>query len=345
MCSGYYSYKEGYTPDFKGIDNFNGQIIHPQKWTDDVNYNDKNVIVIGSGATAVTIVPEMAKKAKHVTMLQRSPTYVVSAPEKDPVAKILQNFLPNKAAYFFVRWKNIIRQHWFFTLCKKNPKRVKDFILSQIRKELGPNYDIKKHFTPNYNPWDQRMCLVPNGDLFESIKNKKASVVTDQIDHFTDKGIKLKSGDELGADLVVTATGLNMELLSNIELIVDEEKIDLSKTITYKGMMFSGVPNLVSTFGYTNASWTLGADLTSEYVCRLINLMEKKSLKKCCPEANDNIEQDENYLNLSSGYIERSKNIFPKQGKKKPWKNNQNFIKDVFQIRYGDIKDGDMKFS
>ena len=173
MCSGYYSYKEGYTPDFKGIDNFNGQIIHPQKWTDDVNYNDKNVIVIGSGATAVTIVPEMAKKAKHVTMLQRSPTYVVSAPEKDPVAKILQNFLPNKAAYFFVRWKNIIRQHWFFTLCKKNPKRVKDFILSQIRKELGPNYDIKKHFTPNYNPWDQRMCLVPNGDLFESIKNKK----------------------------------------------------------------------------------------------------------------------------------------------------------------------------
>ncbi len=225
----------------------------------------------------------MAKKAKHVTMLQRSPTYVVSAPEKDPVAKILQNFLPNKAAYFFVRWKNIIRQHWFFTLCKKNPKRVKDFILSQIRKELGPNYDIKKHFTPNYNPWDQRMCLVPNGDLFESIKNKKASVVTDQIDHFTDKGIKLKSGDELGADLVVTATGLNMELLSNIELIVDEEKIDLSKTITYKGMMFSGVPNLVSTFGYTNASWTLGADLTSEYVCRLINLMEKKSLKKCCP--------------------------------------------------------------
>ena len=310
MCSGYYSYKEGYTPDFKGIDNFNGQIIHPQKWTDDVNYNDKNVIVIGSGATAVTIVPEMAKKAKHVTMLQRSPTYVVSAPEKDPVAKILQNFLPNKAAYFFVRWKNIIRQHWFFTLCKKNPKRVKDFILSQIRKELGPNYDIKKHFTPNYNPWDQRMCLVPNGDLFESIKNKKASVVTDQIDHFTDKGIKLKSGDELGADLVVTATGLNMELLSNIELIVDEEKIDLSKTITYKGMMFSGVPNLVSTFGYTNASWTLGADLTSEYVCRLINLMEKKSLKKCCPEANDNIEQDENYLNLSSGYIERSKNFF-----------------------------------
>ena len=303
------------------------------------------MIVIGSGATAVTIVPEMAKKAKHVTMLQRSPTYVVSAPEKDPVAKILQNFLPNKAAYFFVRWKNIIRQHWFFTLCKKNPKRVKDFILSQIRKELGPNYDIKKHFTPNYNPWDQRMCLVPNGDLFESIKNKKASVVTDQIDHFTDKGIKLKSGDELGADLVVTATGLNMELLSNIELIVDEEKIDLSKTITYKGMMFSGVPNLVSTFGYTNASWTLGADLTSEYVCRLINLMEKKSLKKCCPEANDNIEQDENYLNLSSGYIERSKNIFPKQGKKKPWKNNQNFIKDVFQIRYGEIKDGDMKFS
>ena len=189
------------------------------------------------------------------------------------------------------------------------------------------------------------MCLVPNGDLFDSINNKKASVVTDKIEHFTDNGIKLKSGDELPADLVVTATGLNMELLSNIELTVDKSKIDISNTITYKGMMFSGVPNLVSTFGYTNASWTLGADLTSEYVCRLLNLMEKKSVKKCCPESNEDIEKDENWLNLSSGYIERSKNIFPQQGKERPWNNNQNFIKDVFQIRYGDLKDEDMKFS
>lgn len=345
MCSGYYSYKEGYTPDFEGINDFNGQIVHPQKWTTDINYVDKNVIVIGSGATAVTIVPEVAKKAKHVTMLQRSPTYVVSAPQKDPIASLLQSFLPTKAAYFIVRWKNILRQHWFFRLCKSNPKRVKDFILSQIRKELGPDYDIEKHFTPNYNPWDQRMCLVPNGDLFESINNKKASIVTDEINCFTRNGIKLKSGDELAADLVVTATGLNMELLSNIDLIVDKSKIDLSNTVTYKGMMFSGVPNLVSTFGYTNASWTLGADLTSEYVCRLLNLMEKKSVTKCCPEANESIEKDENWLNLSSGYIERSKDIFPKQGKEKPWKNNQNFIKDIFQIRYGDLKDDDMKFS
>jgi cation diffusion facilitator CzcD-associated flavoprotein CzcO len=345
MCSGYYSYKEGYTPDFEGINDFNGKIVHPQKWTSDINYVDKNVIVIGSGATAVTIVPEVAKKAKHVTMLQRSPTYVVSAPQKDPIASLLQSFLPTKAAYFIVRWKNILRQHWFFRLCKSNPKRVKDFILSQIRKELGPDYDIEKHFTPNYNPWDQRMCLVPNGDLFESINNKKASIVTDEINCFTRNGIKLKSGDELAADLVVTATGLNMELLSNIDLIVDKSKIDLSNTVTYKGMMFSGVPNLVSTFGYTNASWTLGADLTSEYVCRLLNLMEKKSVTKCCPEANESIEKDENWLNLSSGYIERSKDIFPKQGKEEPWKNNQNFIKDIFQIRYGDLKDDDMKFS
>ena len=345
MCSGYYSYKEGYTPNFAGIDNFNGRIVHPQKWTEDINYKDKNVIVIGSGATAVTIVPEIAKQAKHVTMLQRSPTYVVSAPEKDPLARILQKILPIKAAYFLVRWKNILRQHWFFRLCKRNPKAVKNFILSQIRKELGPNYDIKKHFTPNYNPWDQRMCLVPNGDLFQSINNKKASVVTDEIDCFTSNGIKLKSGDELSADLVVTATGLNMELLSNINLTVDNSKINLTNTVTYKGMMFSGVPNLVSTFGYTNASWTLGADLTSEYVCRLLNLMEKKSVKKCCPEANENIVKDENWLNLSSGYIERSRNIFPKQGKEKPWQNNQNFIKDVFQIRYGDLKDEDLKFS
>ena len=345
MCGGYYSYDKPHQPQFDGQESFNGKILHPQFWDESLDYANKNIVVIGSGATAVTLVPALAKTAKHVVMLQRSPSYVIAAPEADAINLKLKKFLPLKLAYFITRWKNILLTYVMFYFARSYPERVKTRLIDLVKDELGDKYDVEKHFTPRYKPWDQRMCLVPNGDLFESIKNKKASVVTDQIDHFTDKGIKLKSGDELGADLVVTATGLNMELLSNIELIVDEEKIDLSKTITYKGMMFSGVPNLVSTFGYTNASWTLGADLTSEYVCRLINLMEKKSLKKCCPEANDNIEQDENYLNLSSGYIERSKNIFPKQGKKKPWKNNQNFIKDVFQIRYGEIKDGDMKFS
>ena len=345
MCSGYYSYEKGYTPDFDGINEFNGKIMHPQKWDTSIDYSNKEVIVIGSGATAVTLVPEMAKDAKHVTMLQRSPTYVVSAPQQDPLAIFLQKYLPSKLSYFIVRWKNILRQQWYFRLCKKNPKRVKDFIINQVRKSLGHDYDVDKHFTPNYNPWDQRMCLVPNGDLFKSIRKKQTSVVTDTIDKFTATGIKLESGKTLDADLIVTATGLNLEICSNINLKVDGKDINLPDTVTYKGMMFSGVPNLVSTFGYTNASWTLGADLTSEYVCRLLNYMKKSSIKKCCPEANSKIENNDDWLNLTSGYIKRSKDIFPKQGKRSPWTNNQNFLKDIFQIRYGKINDGEIKFS
>ena len=345
MCSGYYSYEKGYTPDFDGINEFNGKIMHPQKWDTSIDYSNKEVIVIGSGATAVTLVPEMAKDAKHVTMLQRSPTYVVSAPQQDPLAIFLQKYLPSKLSYFIVRWKNILRQQWYFRLCKKNPKRVKDFIINQVRKSLGHDYDVDKHFTPNYNPWDQRMCLVPNGDLFKSIRKKQTSVVTDTIDKFTATGIKLESGKTLAADLIVTATGLNLEICSNINLKVDGKDINLPDTVTYKGMMFSGVPNLVSTFGYTNASWTLGADLTSEYVCRLLNYMKKSSIKKCCPEANSKIENNDDWLNLTSGYIKRSKDIFPKQGRRSPWTNNQNFLKDIFQIRYGKINDGEIKFS
>ena len=345
MCSGYYSYEKGYTPDFDGINEFNGKIMHPQKWDTSIDYSNKEVIVIGSGATAVTLVPEMAKDAKHVTMLQRSPTYVVSAPQQDPLAIFLQKYLPSKLSYFIVRWKNILRQQWYFRLCKKNPKRVKDFIINQVRKSLGHDYDVDKHFTPNYNPWDQRMCLVPNGDLFKSIRKKQTSVVTDTIDKFTSTGIKLESGKTLAADLIVTATGLNLEICSNINLKVDGKDINLPDTVTYKGMMFSGVPNLVSTFGYTNASWTLGADLTSEYVCRVLNYMKKRSIKKCCPEANSKIENNDDWLNLTSGYIKRSKDIFPKQGNRSPWTNNQNFLKDIFQIRYGKISDGEIKFS
>jgi len=345
MCSGYYSYEKGYTPDFEGINEFNGRIMHPQEWDTSIDYTNKEVIVIGSGATAVTLVPEMAKDAKHVTMLQRSPTYIVSAPQQDSLANFLQKYLPSKLSYFIVRWKNILRQQWYFRLCKKNPKRVRDFIINQVRKSLGHDYNVDKHFTPNYNPWDQRMCLVPNGDLFKSIRKKQTSVVTDKIEKFTAEGIKLISGKTLSADLIITATGLNLEICSNIKLKVDGKDINLPDTVTYKGMMFSGVPNLVSTFGYTNASWTLGADLTSEYVCRLLNYMKKSSIKKCCPEANSKIENNDDWLNLTSGYIKRSKDIFPKQGKRSPWTNNQNFLKDIFQIRYGKINDGEIKFS
>ena len=344
MCSGYYSYKEGYTPHFEGKENFKGDIIHPQKWDPSFDYSNKKIVVIGSGATAVTIVPEMAKTAKHVTMLQRSPTYVVAAPEKDNLANKLRKYLPLKFTYWFIRWRNILRQQYYFRLCKKYPKGVKNVIIREVKKKLGNDFDVKTHFTPKYNPWDQRMCLVPDGDLFEQINQGKASVVTDHIKNFTENGILLKSGKELKADVIITATGLNLEMLSTVEFFIDNKSVDISKTVTYKGMMYSGIPNLASTFGYTNASWTLGADLTSEYVCRVINHMKRNNYDVVCPKPNIGIEADPDYLNLTSGYIKRSINIFPKQGKKAPWRNNQNYLIDIFQMKYGRIDDGEISF-
>ena len=344
MCSGYYSYKEGYTPHFEGKENFKGDIIHPQKWDTSFDYSNKKIVVIGSGATAVTIVPEMAKTAKHVTMLQRSPTYVVAAPEKDNLANKLRKYLPLKFTYWFIRWRNILIQQYYFRLCKKYPKGVKNVIIREVKKKLGNDFDVKTHFTPKYNPWDQRMCLVPDGDLFEQINQGKASVVTDHIKNFTENGLLLKSGKELKADVIITATGLNLEMLSTVEFFIDNKSVDISKTVTYKGMMYSGIPNLASTFGYTNASWTLGADLTSEYVCRVINHMKRNNYDVVCPKPNIGIEADPDYLNLTSGYIKRSLNIFPKQGKKAPWRNNQNYLIDIFQMKYGRIDDGEISF-
>ena len=345
LCGGYYNYKEGYTPQFEGRDNFTGHIVHPQKWPKDLNYKNKNVVVIGSGATAVTIIPSMAGEAEHVTMLQRSPTYFVAWPDEDKVGKVLNMLLGSKIAYFILRLKNIYFQWWFFQKCRKVPKRVKEFLINEVRKKLDINYDIDTHFTPNYNPWDQRLCLVPNGDLFNAINAGKASVVTDHIDRFTKEGIQLKSGDELKADIIITATGLNLEVCNGIRLVVDNEEVDISKTMTYKGMMFSNVPNLVATFGYTNASWTLRADLTSEYVCRLINFLNKKGYTYCCPRVDQSVEHDGNWLDFSSGYITRSIHKFPKQGSRDPWRNTQNFPRDVFTIRWGNIDDKELKFT
>jgi len=345
LCGGYYNYKEGYTPQFEGRDNFTGDIVHPQKWPKDLNYKNKNVVVIGSGATAVTIIPSMAGEAEHVTMLQRSPTYFVAWPDEDKVGKVLNMLLGSKIAYFILRLKNIYFQWWFFQKCRKVPKRVKEFLINEVRKKLDVNYDVDTHFTPNYNPWDQRLCLVPNGDLFNAINTGKASVVTDHIDRFTKEGIQLKSGDELKADIIITATGLNLEVCNGIRLVVDNEEVDISKTMTYKGMMFSNVPNLVATFGYTNASWTLRADLTSEYVCRLINFLNKKGYAYCCPRVDQSVEHDGNWLDFSSGYITRSIHKFPKQGSRDPWRNTQNFPRDVFTIRWGNIDDKELKFT
>jgi len=344
MCSGYYKYAEGYSPTFAGSDLFKGRIVHPQKWTADVDYAGKQVVVIGSGATAVTLVPEMAKTAAHVTMLQRSPTYVISLPARDRIANVLRKLLPAKVAYAMVRWKNVSFGMLFFWLSRHTPNTIKSMILRGVRRELGPEY-TDRHFTPTYNPWDQRLCLVPDNDLFVSIKDKRASVVTDQIDTFTEHGIKLKSGTELPADVIVTATGLNMQLVGGMQVSVDGTAIDFSKTLNYKGMMFSSVPNFASVFGYTNASWTLKADLTCAYVCRLLNYMDSKGFRQCTPRNRDPSISEQPFIDFSSGYVQRSIAQLPKQGQRAPWRLYQNYVLDVLTLRFGKVTDDAMEFS
>ena len=344
MCSGYYNYAEGYTPQFPGTERFAGSIVHPQKWTADIDYANKRVIVIGSGATAVTIVPEMAKTAAHVTMLQRSPTYVISRPAEDFIANGLRRVLPVKLAYLLTRWKNVLLGMMFFQLSRRRPESIKKLILGAVRKELGPDYDVGTHFTPRYNPWDQRLCLVPNGDLFEAIKAGRVDVVTDQIETFTPQGIALRSGKQLEADLVVTATGLNLQLFGGVQVSVDGRDVAPAQTLNYKGMMFSDVPNLASSFGYTNASWTLKCDLTCEYVCRLLNHMQKHGYRRCTPRNVDPSVAEEPWIDFSSGYVQRALQTLPKQGSKLPWKLYQNYAFDIMMLRYGRVDDGVMEF-
>jgi monooxygenase len=344
MCAGYYKYSEGYTPDFTGIERFRGQVIHPQKWPEHLNYAGKRVVVIGSGATAVTLVPELARQAAHVTMLQRSPTYVVSRPSVDAVANRLRRWLPTRLAYRAVRWKNVLYGMYIFKMCRKYPAKVKDRLLGLVRQEMGPNYDIAAHFTPRYNPWEQRLCLVPDSDLFKAIKTEKAAVVTDTIQSFTEDGITLTSGQTLKADIVVSATGLNLEVLGGLEIVVNDQRIDLSNTMTYKGMMYSDIPNMASVFGYTNASWTLKADLTSQYVCRLINHMDKTGARYCLARQLDPLVKTTPWVDFSSGYFQRAAAILPKQGSKHPWKLYQNYALDIVTLRFGSVKDSAMEF-
>lgn len=345
MCGGYYNYEQGYTPEFQGVESFTGRIVHPQKWTSDIDFENKRVIVIGSGATAVTLVPELAAKAAHVTMLQRSPTYVVSRPDVDATANWLRKHLPVKWAYALTRWKNVLFGMYFYQLCRRKPQQVKEYLLGQLREQLGPDYDIATHFTPRYNPWDQRLCLVPNGDMFEVIKSGKADIVTDHIDTFTPKGIRLKSGRELEADLIVTATGLNLTVLNGMKVQIDGAPVDLAKCFNYKGMMYSGIPNLAWAFGYTNASWTLKCDLTSAYVCRIINHLDDLGLRQATPVNNDPTLKPEQWLPLASGYVQRTADHFPKQGTHKPWKLYQNYALDLMSLRFGDVEDSVMQFT
>ncbi|MBU6461546.1 MAG: NAD(P)/FAD-dependent oxidoreductase [Bradyrhizobium sp.] len=345
MCSGYYNYENGYLPEFPGTKDFAGRIVHPQKWTDDVDYAGKRVVVIGSGATAVTLVPEMAKTAAHVTMLQRSPTYVVARPAQDLLANRLRARLPAKLAYQLIRWRNVLLGMYFFQLARRRPERVKQLILGGVKMALGPDYDVGTHFTPRYNPWDQRLCLVPDGDLFRAIREKSVSVVTNQIDTFTPEGIRLKDGRELKADIIVTATGLNLQVLGGLAVSVDGRAVDFARTLNYKGMMYSDVPNLAAAFGYTNASWTLKCDLTCEYVCRLINYMDRRGYKQCMPHNIDPSITEMPSLNFTSGYVQRSIAKLPKQGSKRPWRLYQNYALDIVTLRFGKVDDGVMQYS
>ena len=346
MCSGYYSYKGGHRPDFPGEQSFKGEIIHPQQWPEDLDYSGKNVVIVGSGATAMTLVPAMTDKAAHVTMLQRSPTYVVSRPARDGIANAMRSVLPERLAYKMTRWKNVTLQNLFYKRARTKPEKMKDTLLGLARKQIGDEL-VEHHFTPSYNPWDQRLCLVPDSDLFNAINAGKASVVTDHIETFTETGIQLKSGKTLQADLIITATGLKLVVLGEAQFSIDGAPVDFSKTWTYKGMGYSDVPNMITTFGYINASWTLRADLTSEYVCRLINHMDKTGTRQCSPRLrpeDQNMPAREWITDFPAGYMNRAMHLFPKQGDKEPWLNPQDYMRDKKLFRERPVDDGVMLF-
>ena len=344
-CTGYYRYDEGYTPDFPGVESFAGEIVHPQHWPEDLEYTDKRVVVIGSGATAVTLVPAMTDRAAHVTMLQRSPTYVVSLPARDAVADKLGGKLPANILFPLVKWKNVMRTQLSFALSRRWPKAMKWLIRTGLAKHLPPEYELDRHFSPRYNPWDQRICLVPDGDLLVALSAGDASVVTDGIETFTEKGILLASGEELEADLIVTATGINLLPIGGLALTVDGEDVVLSETVGYKGMMFSGVPNLAVALGYTNASWTLKCDLVSHYVCRLLNHMDANGYTHCTPKAPHPSLPREPFIDLKSGYVMRSIAAFPKQGPRSPWRLYQNYPRDILLLKRGTLEDEGIEFT
>jgi cation diffusion facilitator CzcD-associated flavoprotein CzcO len=343
LCTGYYDYENGYTPAWPGVERYRGTIVHPQHWPEHLDYTNKRVVVIGSGATAITLVPAIAARAAHVTMLQRSPSYIVSRPTEDKVANLFRRCLPDRAAYGLSRWKNVLLTTFFYNLARKRPELFKRMVASGVRRRLRKDYD-PKHFTPPYNPWDQRMCFAPDADFFNAIRQGRVSVVTDHIETFTEDGLLLKSGQQLDADIIVTATGLVMKLISGMPLVVDGTPADLPKTLVYKGMMFSDVPNLAFAIGYTNASWTLKCDLTSEYVCRLLNEMDRHGYAVCTPRVNDPDIGEEPVIDFTSGYVVRALHMLPRQGTKTPWRLHQNYMKDLSMMRYGRVDDGSMEF-
>ena len=342
-CSGYYDYDQGYTPEFAGIDSFKGQVIHAQHWPEQLDYQGKRVVVIGSGATAVTLVPAMSQDTASLVMLQRTPTYIASVPKEQPLAETLRKWLPDSWVFRLIRWKQVLFQIYLYQLSRRNPQGLRKYLLGLVRKEMGPDYDVDTHFTPDYNPWDQRLCGVPDGDLFAAIREKRAEVVTDHIDQFNKEGIHLKSGKQLDADIVVLATGLNLKFAGGVQYSVDGKVLDFAEHFIFRGMMFSGLPNMAFTVGYTNSSWTLKADLTGQYVSRLLNKMARHSYTAVTPRLTGEVEEMP-LLDFDAGYVLRSRESFPKQGNRLPWKNYQNYIRDFIGLRFGRQNDDELEF-
>ena len=343
VCSGYYRYDKGHRPEFAGEADFAGPVVSPQFWPEDLDVGGKRIVVIGSGATAVTLVPALASTAAHVTMLQRSPSYIVSRPRRDPIAQGLRRVLPERLAYAATRWKNVFLQAFFYRLARRRPEPFARRIVAMAEAQLGPGCDVGVHFTPRYRPWDQRLCLVPDGDLFDAIRSGRASVVTDTIDRFDADGIRLASGQRLDADIVVAATGLELNVLGDIALSVDGQARRANEAMVYKGMMLSDVPNLALCFGYVNASWTLKADLTAEFVCRLLRRMDRRAATIVVPRRDPAVAV-EPFLSFTSGYVQRASAILPKQGTRRPWQVHQNYFMDMLALRFGRIDDGVLRF-
>jgi len=343
-CTGYYSYDEGFTPEFEGRDDFEGNVIHPQFWPEDYDYSGKNIVVIGSGATAVTLVPAMTDKAAHVTMLQRSPSYVISVPQQDPMVALLRKILPQKLAYRIIRGRNVSITLGLYRFCLRFPNAARKILQWAVKKQLPADFDMS-HFTPKYNPWDERLCAVPEGDMFNALSAGKASVVTDHIDRFVKDGIQLKSGKTLKADTIITATGLKVQMMGNIQASVDGKPFVPNTSMSYRGVMLENLPNFAMVFGYTNASWTLKADLICGYVCRLLNHMDKKGVKQVTPRCDNNDIQRIPFIDMQSGYIARIKDQLPKQGDQKPWKLYQNYFLDMPLLRTADLDDPALEYA
>lgn len=341
-CAGYYSYDEGHRPEFANESAFAGRIVHPQFWPEEMDCEGKRIIVIGSGATAVTLVPALATLGARVVMLQRSPSYVVTRPLVDRLSLGMQKYLPVPLAYHLTRWKNVLLGQYFYRLARRKPQQVSRHLLRLLQRQVGSDIDMK-HFTPRYNPWDERICAVPDGDLFHLLRSRQVEMVTDTIDHFTRDGIRLSSGRALDADIIVTATGLKLNAMGDIQVEVDGEPVRPAERMSYKGMMLSDVPNLILTFGYTNASWTLKAELTSNYTCRLLRYMDRKGYRVAVPRRGPEV-QEQPFLNFTSGYVQRAQHLLPKQGNRAPWQVHQNYLKDKYIIQYGRLDDGALQF-